>query len=159
MLEFSFEALEEAVTNFRRIENFLAKSGESGQVIDPEFAAVMDDDLAVPQALALISNWLRAGNTALAAGDFESARIEARKIRGALAILGCDPADENFTSTGASDQGAMSALDGLVKLLLKEREEARTKKDFQAADRIRDSFESLGITIEDGPDGPRWSIR
>ncbi len=159
MLEFSFEALEEATTNFRRIESFLEKSGESEKVIDSEFAAVMDDDLAVPQALALISSWLRSGNTALAAGDLDAARIEAKRIRGALAVLGCDPLDEAFASTAKSDEGAMKALDGMVHILLKDREEARAKKDFATADRIRDSFEHLGIAIEDGPDGPRWSIR
>lgn len=159
MLEFSFEALDEATTNFRRIESFLEKSGESGKEIDPQFAAVMDDDLAVPQALALISSWLRAGNTALTAGDLVAVRSEAKRIRGALSILGCDPLDEAFRSSVKSDEGAMKALDGLVHKLLKDREDARANKDFAIADRIRDSFEELGITIEDGPDGPRWSIR
>ena len=159
MLEFSFEAIEESTVNFKRIEAFLEKSGELERVIDPEFAAVMDDDLAVPQALALISAWLRAGNSALAAGDVATAKDEARRIRGALSVLGCDPLDEAFASQVRDDGGAMKALDGLVHLLLKEREVAREKKDFGAADRIRDSFEALGISIEDGPDGPRWRIR
>jgi len=119
----------------------------------------MDDDLAVPQALALISNWLRAGNTALGAGDFAAAREEAKRIRGALDVLGCDPLDDAFTAQVKSDGKALDALDALVRHMLKEREEARAKKDFAVADRIRDSFEKLGITIEDGPEGPRWSIR
>lgn len=159
MLEFSFEAIEESTINFKRIEVFLEKSGEDERMIDPEFATVMDDDLAVPQALALISNWLRAGNSALASGDHAAAKREARRIRGALSVLGCDPLDEAFASQVRDDGGAMKALDGLVHLLLKEREAAREKKDFGAADRIRDSFEALGISIEDGPDGPRWRIR
>lgn len=162
MLEFSFEALEESATNFRRIETFLKKIDERGEialVIDAEFKAVMDDDLAVPQALALISSWLRAGNTALAAGDERAARREAERIRGALSILGADPFDDAFASLQGSNDAAVSALDGLIQLLLKEREEARARKDFASADRIRDSFQNLGISIEDGPDGPRWSIQ
>jgi len=162
MLEFSFEALEESATNFRRIETFLKKIGERGEialVIDAEFKAVMDDDLAVPQALALISSWLRAGNTALAAGDERAARREAERIRGALSILGADPFDDTFAPLQGSNDNAVSALDGLIQLLLKEREEARARKDFASADRIRDSFQNLGISIEDGPDGPRWSIQ
>ena len=162
MLEFSFEALQESATNFRRIEAFLKKVHQNDEIalaIDPEFKAVMDDDLAVPQALALISSWLKAGNTALASGDMKSARSEAERIRGALSILGSDPFDSAFASENQSSEALMSALDGLVQLLLKEREEARARRDFASADRIRDAFQDLGIAIEDGPDGPRWSIQ
>jgi cysteinyl-tRNA synthetase len=162
MLEFSYEALEESATNFRRIESFLLKVNEKGAiegVIDPQFKAVMDDDLAVPQGLALISSWLRIGNTALTSGDLDGARREAERIRGALAILGADPFDDAFQVASGSSESATRALDGLIQLLLKEREDARSRKDFAAADRIRDSFQDLGITIEDGPEGPRWSIQ
>jgi cysteinyl-tRNA synthetase len=166
MLEFSYEALEESATNFRRIESFLHKVNEKFErqgkiegVIDPEFRTVMDDDLAVPQALALISTWLRAGNTALTSGDLTGARREAERIRGALSILGADPFDDTFATSNNNSEGVTKALDGLIELLLKEREDARSRKDFAAADRIRDSFQDLGITIEDGPEGPRWSIQ
>jgi cysteinyl-tRNA synthetase len=162
MLEFSYEALEESATNFRRIESFLLKVNEKGViegVIDPQFRAVMDDDLAVPQGLALISSWLRIGNTALTSGDLDGARREAERIRGALAILGADPFDDAFQGASGSSENSTRALDGLIQLLLKEREDARSRKDFAAADRIRDSFQDLGITIEDGPEGPRWSIQ
>ena len=162
MLEFSFEALQESATNFRRIEAFLKKVRQEGEIapsIDPEFKAVMDDDLAVPQALALVSSWLKSGNTALGSGDMKAARGEAERIRGALSILGSDPFDVAFASENQSSEALMSALDGLVQLLLKEREEARARKDFASADRIRDAFQDLGIAIEDGPDGPRWSIQ
>ncbi|MFM8693010.1 MAG: cysteine--tRNA ligase, partial [Actinomycetota bacterium] len=59
MLEFSFEALEESAVAFRRVESFLKRVketvGEIKPVIADEFAALMNDDLAVPQSLALIS--------------------------------------------------------------------------------------------------------
>jgi cysteinyl-tRNA synthetase len=119
----------------------------------------MDDDLAVPQALALISSWLRAGNTALASSDLDGARSEAERIRGALSILGADPFDDAFLASNLAGGAESKALDRLIHLLLKEREEARARKDFASADRIRDSFQDLGITIEDGPEGPRWSIQ
>jgi cysteinyl-tRNA synthetase len=157
MLEFSFEALEEAAVAFRRIENFLTRvkeNGEIAKVIAPEFAALMDDDLAVPQALALISEWLRAGNTELSAGN---SPIElASKIRGALDILGCDPFDAAYGQSNNKKLDA--AVDGLIALLLEQREAARVRKDFAAADAIRDRIIAMGITIEDTPSGPRWSI-
>ena len=163
MLEFSFEALDEASVAFRRIENFLLRvhdlEGEIGKEIAPEFKAALDDDLAVPQGLALISEWLRAGNSAQNEG--KSALDFARKIRGALDILGCDPFDPEFGSAGNSslNKGLDKALDGLIALLLEQREAARLRRDFAAADAIRDRIAALGISIEDTPNGPRWSVR
>jgi cysteinyl-tRNA synthetase len=156
MLEFSFEALEESATAFRRIENFLNRVKESGAIekkIEPAFADAMNNDLAVPEALALISEWLRAGNSALSAG--KSALKEASAIRGALDILGCDPFDPNY---GATAKNLDAAVDGLIALLLEQREAARDRKDFKAADAIRDRIIAMGISIEDTPSGPRWSV-
>ena len=74
MLEFSHEALAESATAFRRIEAFLTRSVEilgvmPTPVVSDSFAAAMNDDLAVPQALAGISEALRIGNSAITAGD------------------------------------------------------------------------------------------
>ncbi|MEY3103670.1 MAG: hypothetical protein RL256_692 [Actinomycetota bacterium] len=158
MLEFSFEALDESATAFRRIENFLLRvkelEGEIEKVIAPELKAAMDDDLAVPQVLAHISEWLRLGNTALSEG--KSALSSATKIRGALDILGCDPFDPAFGESG--NKKLDKAVDGLVALLLEQREAARVRKDFAAADAIRDRIAAMGISIEDTPNGPRWSV-
>ena len=158
MLEFSFEALEESATAFRRIENFLYRvkeiEGEIKSEIDEATRNALDDDLAVPQVLSHISELLRAGNSALNEG--KSALIEAKKIRGALSILGCDPFDPAFGESG--NKKLDKAVDGLIALLLEQREAARTRKDFAAADAIRDRIASMGINIEDTPSGPRWSV-
>ena len=165
MLEFSFGALDESVTNFKRIENFLeriSKSGEIEKAIDSEFKVAMDSDLAVPEVLALISKWLRAGNTALAEDQMDIARDYGSKIRGALDILGCDPFDPAFNNNGGKVEqsaGIERALDGLISFLLSERDEARSRKDFQSADRIRDRIAELGILIEDTNQGTRWSVK
>jgi cysteinyl-tRNA synthetase len=162
MLEFSFEALEESAIAFRRIESFLQRAEECGEVkpaISDEFKSAMDDDLAVPAVLALISGWLRAGNTAISEANTSSILESASKIRGALEVLGCDPFDAAFTANQASvSSNKKDILDGLITGLLQEREEARARKDFASADRIRDRISTLGITIEDTASGPRWSI-
>jgi cysteinyl-tRNA synthetase len=49
-------------------------------------------------------------------------------------------------------------VDQLVAVALQERAEARTRKDFAAADRIRDRLAAAGIAVEDTPDGPRWTL-
>lgn len=161
MLEFSFEALDESATAFRRIENFLNRATElSGSTpekrIHESFRNVMNDDLSVPQGLALISEWLRLGNTALSQGDKSDLLSHAAHIRGALDILGCDPFDNAFTSESSSK--LTEAVDGLIALLLEQREAARARKDFAAADSIRDRIIAMGISIEDTPQGPRWSV-
>jgi cysteinyl-tRNA synthetase len=156
MLEFSFEALNESATAFKRIEAFLSRAEsvigkEIEIVIADEFANAMNDDLAVPQGLAFIAESMRIGNSA---GDDKKVLAKtAGEIRGALSILGCDPKDAAF----AKDKSNDAAMDGLIKLALAQREAARERKDFKAADDIRDQIASLGITVEDTTNGPRWS--
>ena len=161
MLEYSEAALDESAVAFRRIENFLTRSVELlGSAPEPTisdaFCAAMNDDLAVPAALALISENLRLGNQAITDGDKKAIAKNANEIRGALQILGCDPFDSNYPQ-GASGN-VNEALDGVIALALKERAAARERKDFAASDAIRDGLLELGITIEDTAQGPRWSM-
>jgi cysteinyl-tRNA synthetase len=156
MLEFSFEALAESATSFKRIEAFLSRAEsvlgkEVELLIAPEFAAAMNDDLAVPQALAFIAESMRIGNSSVE--DKKVIAKTAGEIRGALSILGCDPKDAVFAGSKSND----SAMDGLIKLALDQREAARLRKDFATADQIRDEIAALGITVEDTANGPRWS--
>src|SRR5262249_39503402 len=89
-IEYSPEALAEAVAAYRRIEGFVVRAAElTGpggsakqpepdpatirELVPPAFAAALDDDLGVPQALAVVHEVVREGNNALAAGDAESA--------------------------------------------------------------------------------------
>ena len=156
MLEFSFEALAESATSFKRIEAFLSRAesvlGKEVEIlIAPEFAVAMNDDLAVPQALAFIAESMRVGNSS--AEDKKIIAKTAGEIRGALSILGCDPKDAAFAGGKTID----AAIDGLIKLALDQREAARLRKDFATADQIRDQIAALGITVEDTANGPRWS--
>ena len=161
MLEYSEAALDESATAFRRIEAFLNRSVEiigspPTPVINSVFADAMNDDLAVPAALASISENLRVGNTAITEGNKALIAQSANEIRGALEILGCDPFDTAFAQSGGED--LTSALDGVIQLALSQRAAARERKDFAASDQIRDGLSALGITIEDTAQGPRWSI-
>jgi cysteinyl-tRNA synthetase len=163
MLEFSPEALQEAATNFQRIENFLKRAkeivGGFEGVISAPVKAAFDDDLAVPQVLAHISEALRRGNTAITENNHEQIKSSAAEIRGALAILGCDPFDASFTANAAGSADLSDALDGVIQLALAQRHAARERKDFAASDAIRDGLAALGITIEDTPQGQRWTIK
>ena len=161
MLEFSFEALDEAVVSFKRIENFLNRAKELLGItpeleISQELSDALNDDLAVPQVLAQISEWLKLGNSALSASDKAQVAKYASYIRAALSILGTDPFDSAYSSSPSAD--LTGAVDGLISLLLEQRSAARARKDFAAADQIRDQIIAMGISIEDRADGVRWSI-
>ena len=162
MLEFSHEALAESATAFRRIEGFLTRSVEilgtqPTPVISQVFRDALNDDLAVPSALASISEALKNGNNAITAGDKAVIATSANEIRGALDVLGCDPFDPAFAENGTGSD-MTTALDGVIPLALAQRTAARERKDFAASDAIRDGLADLGITIEDTAQGPRWSI-
>ena len=160
MVEFSFDALEESSVNFRRIEGFLKRAADvlgaaPEGIISAGFTEAMNEDLAVPTALAVISEIMKSGNTALAANNLDEVKRAAAEIRGALSILGCDPFDPIFATDSSS---SAETLDGLVSLALEQRQAARARKDFAASDAIRDQLAVLGVVIEDTATGTRWSI-
>ncbi|WP_425574072.1 cysteine--tRNA ligase [Nocardioides bigeumensis] len=160
-VEFSFEALDDAAGAFRRIEGFLDRAGadEAATDLPDVFVAAMDDDLGTPAAVAAIHDCVREGNKALTDGDDDGVRRVAGQVRAMLDVLGLDPADPAWGSTGGSDDARLtSAVDALVVGLLAERGEARAAKDFARADVIRDRLKAAGIAIEDTPEGPKWSL-
>ena len=161
IIEFSEAALEESVRAYQRIESFVQRVGSRlGEVPlgepGPEFAAAMDDDLGTPSALAVVHNTVRSGFTALDGGDEQAALAAAAAVRGQMNVLGLDPL---AWSTSTVDTSALTALDTLVRELLEQRQQARKNKDFATADSVRDRLLAAGITVEDTPDGPQWTLK
>jgi cysteinyl-tRNA synthetase len=156
-VEFSFEALDEAAAAFQRIENFLDRAGSGAAGELPEaFVAAMDDDLGTPAAVAVLHDAVREGNRQLAAG--EDASATAGQVRAMLDVLGLDPEDPAWPSSGGADAQLTGAVDALVAGLLEQRQAAREAKDFATADAIRDQIKAAGIEVEDTPAGPKWSL-
>ena len=73
----------------------------------------MDDDLGTPAAVAVLYQAVRDGNTALAAGDKETAAARLAEVLGMLAVLGLDAADPIW-QRGGDDATARGVVDGLV---------------------------------------------
>jgi cysteinyl-tRNA synthetase len=186
-IEYSPEALAEAAAAYRRIEGFVTRAAEPGSAgtgaagdqaaealpgqealpgaaaglplassLPAAFAAALDDDLAVPQALAVAHNAVTEGNTALAAGDQAGAAKQAESVRAMLAVLGLDPLSAPWT-TGA-DTGLREVVDALVGVALTQRQAARARKDYAAADSIRNELQAAGVVVEDTAAGPRWEL-
>ena len=122
------------------------------------FVAAMDDDLGTPAAVAVLHAVVRDGNVALEAGDHDQLRARLGEVTGMLEILGLN-ADSPYWTGQGDDQRLRTVVDGLVAELLAQRQAARQRRDFAAADAIRDSLTALGVEVSDTPAGPRWTIR
>jgi cysteinyl-tRNA synthetase len=195
MLEFSEEALEEAVAAYQRIERFVLRAAEvlgdlalgldvghaapgldvghaaldvghpgpgedDADGIPTSFRSAMDDDLAVPAALAAVHACVRDGNQALAASDKAGARGSLIRLRAMLDVLGLDPLAPHWSGAPAGSGDRLRQVVGsLVKLTLEQRDAARARRDYATADAIRDGLEEIGVIVEDAPQGPRWELK
>jgi cysteinyl-tRNA synthetase len=164
-VEFSFEALDDAAKSFRRIESFLERAeamvGEvpGDGLTCADFVTAMDDDLGTPAALAAIHEVVTEGNKHLTAGNPTAVRGSLGSVLAMLGVLGLDPHDPNWQAAGGSDDAKLSAaVDALVAGLLEERAAARAGQDWARADAIRDRIAEAGISVEDTPEGPKWSL-
>ncbi|MGQ4600129.1 cysteine--tRNA ligase [Nocardia sp. R6R-6] len=162
MLEYSDKALFDAAQSYQRIEAFVNRvfdrAGEIpvGKWTD-SFAAALDDDLAVPKALAEIHRVVHEGNKALEAGAIDSAGDLAGQVRAMLSVFGVDPFDPHWYVPSDSS-AALGALDVLVGAELDRRQQARAAKDWSAADSVRDRLQSAGIEVTDTANGPEWAL-
>jgi cysteinyl-tRNA synthetase len=164
IVEFSFEALEEAASAYSRIEGYVRRAAEvvgdvSGGLLCAEFAEAMDDDLAVAAALAALQGVIREGNKLLADGPSDALRGNLASVRAMLDVLGLDPLSPPWSEMAGVSSDLHDVVGRLVSVALDERAEARARKDYAAADRIRDRLTAAGVAVEDTPDGPRWTLR
>jgi cysteinyl-tRNA synthetase len=162
-IEFTDDALAEAGVAYRRLESFVRRAAErvgadAGKpVLCADFTNALDDDLGTPAAIAAVHEMVREGNTALAEGNDAAVAGTLGSVRAMLGVLGLDPLDPQW-SGGGNDDRLRQATDGLVSLALDQRQAARGRRDFAAADAIRDQLTALGVTVEDTPQGPRWEL-
>jgi cysteinyl-tRNA synthetase len=106
------------------------------------FASAMDADLDTAGAVDVMFRQVRAGNTALDAGDDAAAATAAATAREIAHTLGLElRADE-------------AEAPAEVRELADRRAAARAAKDFTLADQLRDELTAAGWTVEDGSSGP-----
>ena len=112
--------------------------------------AALEDDLNTPKALAEMFNLARVLNKTTIEDERRQLAAELLACGDLVGLMQKDI--EEWFSGG--DDGDLSAGD--IETLLEQREVARAKRDFAAADAIRDKLAAAGITIEDGSGGTRW---
>jgi cysteinyl-tRNA synthetase len=172
MLNFTFEALDQARTARQRIGNFLAelkavpdRAGAGAPVDDlikearDGFAAGLDDDLNIAEGLAAVFTLIKNAYPLLVSGDVtreDAARIVAffEDIDRVLAIKPERAAAVSGTLGGTPE--AEKRLEAEVEALIEARQKARAAKDFARADEIRRELLAMGIILEDTKDGLRW---
>jgi cysteinyl-tRNA synthetase len=164
-IEWSDQVVAEATAAYGRLETFVRNATDvvGDAPVDEslskaswdEFAAALDDDLGVPQAIATIHGGVRAGNALLAARELPALAATLAVVRRMLAVLCLDPLSDWPTSGG----GELTAVvDGLVQLAVEARAQARERKDWAQADALRDRLAASGIVLEDTADGVRWRL-
>ncbi len=172
-IEYHEGSLREAEAAVDRIDGFLRRAlgaryfeygetgGESGAGarLPAEFVAAMDDDLNVSNALAVIHETVRAGNTALDEGNEEEAQKLGHLVVAMTDVLGVNPIHPQWSSaSGDRADDALDALDALVRDRIEARAGARAARDFATADQIRKQLTAAGIAVEDTSSGARWSL-
>lgn len=126
------------------------------------FLAAMDDDFNTGGAMGDLFELVRTLNKFIdeekleagkpAAEKLASLREGAKTLRELAGVLGL------FRKPVEQPQAAGGELvDGLMKMVIELRAEARAKKDFATADKIRKILTEIGITLEDRPGGTDWS--
>jgi len=120
-----------------------------------KFEAAMNDDLNTSIALSVIFEMVRLANTLLEDTSVTSETLAAVDLM--FDLLGGDVlglVKEEYPETAV--EGDEKILDELIKTFIDQRAQARENKDFVIADAIREKLESIGIVLEDKPDGTIW---
>jgi cysteinyl-tRNA synthetase len=123
------------------------------------FEQAMNDDFNTPRAIATLFDLSRDTNTLLNSGAaVTQATLEA--IDDLYQVLGGDALGIRFDAQAADSpaQADSDLVDGLVRMLIDMRQQARQARDWATADAIRDQLAAMSISLEDGPEGTRWRL-
>jgi len=160
-LNFTWEGLTGAVTAVERIRAAAARLSEAAAAAGTKagsfdgaarseaflatFRAALEDDLNTPEALGTLFPFLRESNAALDEGSLDAGGAAAAlaALQSADRVLGVLPA-------------RAEVLPAEIEAQIEARNEARKRRDFAEADRIRGALAASGIVLEDGPKGTRW---
>ena len=147
-MNFTLDALgaaERTLSRWRRlIAGWAKETPTSADVAEPyekRFVEALNDDLDTPTVMALVSDVISSATIPPADKAVLLQRWDG--------VLGLDLGRE---------VGVVREFPAVALEMIEQREQARRKKDYSTADRIRHKILSLGVEVEDTPEGPkpRW---
>ena len=154
-MNFSIDGLTEAQASLDRLYTALKDCEIQVEEVENGFSfqykKMMDDDFNVPGALAVLFDMAKSINSLKDSDQFDQANQLATilvSLARPLGVLQQDP--EDYLKTGV--QLSEDKIEGLIR----EREVARTNRDFKKSDQIRDELISMNIVLEDSADGTSW---
>ncbi len=172
-LNFTFDGLKQATNSVERLRNFADRlkqakfpAGKQKGMVEriakasEEFDAGLSDDLNTARALAAVFDLVREANIAMDKGEFRQGDVAAVQnflatFDKVFAVLEDNDAEKLQALGYASAQAGLG--DAEIDKLVAERNAAKKKRDFAAADRIRKELADRGIILEDAKDGSvRW---
>jgi len=155
-----YDKISKAVVEVRKRLNPDDKSEVDGSVVEQleqlkvKFEDAMNDDLNTSVALSVIFELVRLAGGLLENDETSTAAFEA--VDALFARLGGDVlgiVQDEYAQVSQADE---QTIDALVKVLIEQRSQARGRKDFAAADAVRDQLSAIGIVLEDKPGGTTW---
>jgi len=151
-LNFDQESLNQAKSALTRLYQTLASIEGEGSEYDQDmvtqFSVVMNDDLNTPEALSLLFQLAKLINSSEDPGQIIKYGTTLKKLSGVLGLLQDDP--KMFFQFGAA------IADQEIERQIALRNTARDEKDFETADKIRDSLTEQGIILDDSSEGTTW---
>jgi cysteinyl-tRNA synthetase len=148
-VEVTPSTLEHASATLRGLDDFARRTADLATASpDPAaveaFRAAMDDDMATPAVVALLSDLRRRANVHLDAGDADAAAPLAAAVREIAGAVGL------ALGPGGDEEIPAEILD-----LVARRDQARADRDFAAADALRDELVASGWVVEDTAGGTK----
>lgn len=172
-LNFTFDGLQQAASSIERLRNFADRLRSEKlpertstsftsriEQAEKDFEAGLEDDLNTAQALAAVFDLVRDVNTAMDQGQFSRADAPAaigfmERFDAIFAVVADDDAEKLRRLGYAAPSQELS--DEQIETFVEQRKQARRRRDFQAADHIRQDLAARGIILEDLKDGTvRW---
>ena len=158
-LNYSVENLDEAKSSLTRLYTALKEFNSDNVSVDQDytnqFNSYMDDDFNTPKAISLLHEIARKINRNEDKTHEESKRLAStlKKLGAVLGLLESEPQD--FLK-GKSNENKENADTDYINELIRQRNIARDKKDFEKADKIREQLAELDVTLEDTEDSTDW---
>ncbi|WP_127956935.1 cysteine--tRNA ligase [Serratia microhaemolytica] len=157
-LNYSEENLKQARASLERLYTALRGTDANAQPAGGEafvtrFRAAMDDDFNTPEAYSVLFDLAREINRLKADDQAAASRLaaELRQLANVLGLLQQSP-EQFLQATIQRDQSEVAEIEALIK----QRNDARSSKNWPLADAARERLNQMNIVLEDGPQGTTW---